>query len=348
MNYIQNVSYGPKDDLPEDHPDKFVKGTEFDSEFEEIAAAIATKEDLSNKGQANGYAPLDNSTKVDEEYMYDASDIQKGVAELATSAEAIAGLETDKIITPDTLDDVLTQNAGVLKDLAGFVDPNGDRILFWDDSADSARGATPSTGLSLSGTTLTTDDSAIVHDNLSGFVANEHIDHSSVQVIAGNGLTGGGTITASRTLNVVGTAPIIANADSLTFELSGLTAIEGNAVTGGDNMFIDDGGTPKKMRWQDAGPPVVVDTNNHTPASSQVNRCVVLNSATNKVFTLNTGVGVVGNFFILTGTGAGIWTFAGSATRLGANGTSGMAQQYSVVMLLCVSTDTWIVFGDAQ
>mgnify|MGYP001176104610 CR=1 FL=1 len=49
---------------------------------------------------------------------------------------------------------------------------------------------------------IATDDSAIVHDNLSGFVANEHIDHSSVSITAGTGLNGGGNITTTRTLNV--------------------------------------------------------------------------------------------------------------------------------------------------
>ena len=62
------------------------------------------------------------------------------------------------------------------------------------------------TGIDTSGNTntitVTTNDSEIVHDNLSGFVANEHIDHSTVSVIAGDGLTGGGTIAANRTLNI--------------------------------------------------------------------------------------------------------------------------------------------------
>jgi hypothetical protein len=44
------------------------------------------------------------------------------------------------------------------------------------------------------------------HDATTNFVANEHIDHSNVTITAGDGLTGGGTIAATRTLNVVGTA----------------------------------------------------------------------------------------------------------------------------------------------
>jgi len=44
------------------------------------------------------------------------------------------------------------------------------------------------------------------HDALMNFVANKHIDHSAVSVSAGTGLTGGGDITASRTLNLANTA----------------------------------------------------------------------------------------------------------------------------------------------
>ncbi len=67
-------------------------------------------------------------------------------------------------------------------------------------------GVTAGTGLSgggASGTvTLSTNDSQIVHDSLSGFVANEHINHSGVNITAGTGLTGGGDLTATRTISI--------------------------------------------------------------------------------------------------------------------------------------------------
>jgi hypothetical protein len=46
------------------------------------------------------------------------------------------------------------------------------------------------------------------HNSLNNYVANRHIDHTAVSVIAGTGLTGGGTIAADRTLSLtnVGTA----------------------------------------------------------------------------------------------------------------------------------------------
>lgn len=46
------------------------------------------------------------------------------------------------------------------------------------------------------------DESTVNHDALLNFVANEHIDHSSVSIIAGEGLSGGGDLLASRTLDI--------------------------------------------------------------------------------------------------------------------------------------------------
>jgi len=58
------------------------------------------------------------------------------------------------------------------------------------------------TGLQSVASTLTTKDSEIVHDNLSGFVGNEHIDHTSVTITTGVGLSGGGDISSNRTFDI--------------------------------------------------------------------------------------------------------------------------------------------------
>ena len=55
----------------------------------------------------------------------------------------------------------------------------------------------------------------IDHDTTTNFVANEHIDHTTVSVIAGNGLTGGGTIAADRTLNIGAGTGVTVNADDI-------------------------------------------------------------------------------------------------------------------------------------
>ena len=71
------------------------------------------------------------------------------------------------------------------------------------------------TALGVATTITTATQGTIDHDSLANFVANEHIDHSGVSVTAGAGLTGGGTIAATITLNVVGGDGITANANDI-------------------------------------------------------------------------------------------------------------------------------------
>ena len=67
--------------------------------------------------------------------------------------------------------------------------------------------------------------SQIVHDDTTGFVGNEHIDHSNVTLTAGDGLTGGGDITTGRTFAV--------NPDNSTIEVnSDAVRIKDLGVTG--------------------------------------------------------------------------------------------------------------------
>ena len=83
------------------------------------------------------------------------------------------------------------------------------KVLAYEDTFSAG------TGLDLSGTTFSTNDSEIVHDNLSGFVSNEHINHTSVSILGGAGLTGGGTIAASRNIHVGAGTGITVNADNV-------------------------------------------------------------------------------------------------------------------------------------
>ena len=93
------------------------------------------------------------------------------------------------------------------------------------------------TGISISSGEISTSDSAIVHDNLSGFVANEHIDHSGVSLTAGNGLTGGGDITASRTFAVGAGTGITVNANDVAIDTSVVPQLSAGNTFTGDNTF---------------------------------------------------------------------------------------------------------------
>jgi hypothetical protein len=96
----------------------------------------------------------------------------------------------------------------------------GTKLFFTDERAQDAVGtildATATVGFTYDDTNaiITADviPAGVDHDSLLNFVANEHINHSSVSVIAGTGLSGGGDITTSRTLDL--------DIDSLTDEAS--------------------------------------------------------------------------------------------------------------------------------
>lgn len=55
----------------------------------------------------------------------------------------------------------------------------------------------------------------IDHDSTTNFVANEHIDHTSVTLTAGNGLTGGGDISSNRTFAVGAGTGVTVNANDV-------------------------------------------------------------------------------------------------------------------------------------
>ena len=56
--------------------------------------------------------------------------------------------------------------------------------------------------ISSTGTTIVSGSSQISHDSTTGYVANRHIDHTSVSISAGSGLSGGGDISATRTVSL--------------------------------------------------------------------------------------------------------------------------------------------------
>ena len=68
-------------------------------------------------------------------------------------------------------------------------------------------------------------DFVVDHDAASNFVANEHIDHTSVTLTAGDGLTGGGDISANRTFAVsVDDSTIEINSDALRIKDGAITS----------------------------------------------------------------------------------------------------------------------------
>lgn len=244
-DYTQNVFFGPKDALSTGDPDKIARGTEIDAELDEISTAIASKEDTANKGQALGYAGLDAGGLVAAADLPDATESAEGIVELATTAEVVTGTDTARAVTPAGVEAWAAQNGGMVQDIANLADPGADTILGWDESANAAIGYTMGAGILHAATEISVD-----HDAATNFVANEHIDHSGVSITAGDGLTGGGTIAATRDIAVGAGTGITVNANDVAVDRASTTSttavgyldIPQNAQTGNYTLVIGDRG----------------------------------------------------------------------------------------------------------
>ena len=134
-------------------------------------------------------------------------------------------LDTDTQLTTENVQDIvgaMFSSNTETRISATYQDGDGTIDLVVDDMTANDNTVTTNiagTGISVSSgtgnSTISTNDSEIVHDNLSGFVANEHINHSSVSILGGAGLTGGGTIAASRNIHVGAGTGITVNTDDV-------------------------------------------------------------------------------------------------------------------------------------
>jgi hypothetical protein len=121
----------------------------------------------------------------------------------------------------------------------GSLTKSGGTVTYTGPSTADVRAQFASgTGIVLDAGTISANAAQINHDDLSGFVANEHIDHATVSITAGDGLSGGGNILSTRTLDVVGGYGITVNADDVetnNAEVRGL-------FVAGDGISIDANG----------------------------------------------------------------------------------------------------------
>ena len=100
----------------------------------------------------------------------------------------------------------------------------GGHIVSGSVSADSIDGLDDRIKTKLNTEDVVSSSAQIDIHSTDGYVANEHIDHSGVTITAGTGLTGGGDITTTRTINVVSANNgIVANADNIELDTASST-----------------------------------------------------------------------------------------------------------------------------
>jgi len=152
----------------------------------------------------------------------------------------------------------------------------GDFIPFWDITATATNKKI----------TFANFEGALNHDSLSGYDANDHIDHSAVSVSPGTGLSGGGTIAATRTL-----------------ALSHL-GIESLTDPGADRiLFWDDGETAAK--WLTVGTGLDLTTTNLSLSHLGIES--LSDAGADKILFWDDGASATA-WLAVTGTGKGIVT----------------------------------------
>ena len=337
-DYTLQATWSTKDALSTGTALKAISATELGSEFSAIETAIATK--------------------------YDTNDI-------ASQAQAEAEASNLVLMTPGRVANWADYNAGMVGDIQALVDPNADVLLGWDDSAGAAIGFTAGAGIVFSTTTLTVD-----HDAATNFVADEHVAHSGVDIIAGTGLTGGGTIDASRTLNVIGGDGITANANDIAltaasvsatnpisvtagvidFDMSSITAILASGLAATDRIYVDDGGVSKSIEIQEAGLRVQTGQGTQTLAAADMNSIMeftatsILTLPLNASVALPIGVPIVIN--VKHATQVCTVTAATSVTLVTINHPGGTAAASDSVdaggsaILFKTAADVWVLSGD--
>lgn len=173
------------------------------------------------------------------------------------SATANKGLFRFNVDGTDILD---VDDGGINFSTSMGISINGTDII-----TDSAGTATLSNLDAIDATTETTLETALDHDDFTGFVSNEHIDHTSVTLTAGDGLSGGGDISANRSFAVDSTVARVTGtpADNQVGVWTDSTTLEGtssltfdsllNAATGDETAFNISYTTNKATSGNDYG-----------------------------------------------------------------------------------------------
>lgn len=320
-DYVQTTFFGPKDSLSPGDPLKIIKGTEFDAEFDAVSDAIETKVDTAGAGI--GISAKTVSVDIDGTTVAAAVD---ATVDTLLMYDANVGLVRKVVF--DDLYDAATLHVPNTRDIIAGAGLTGGGNLTADRTLTIGAG----TGITVNADSIQTNDAAIVHDSLSGFVANEHIDHSSVSITAGTGMSGGGTIAATRTLNL---------------DISGLTDQGTTAVIGTDGFLIDDGGTMKRMSYNEAALPLLTESGSQNFATTDVG-CIVAFTGTTATWTMPTSIGANGCFIIIINSGSGTLTIAGSGvTVTSANGLLAIPAG-GMAVLIRESSTVWFLGGSLQ
>lgn len=359
--------FGDKDALTTGDADKVIVGSQFDTEFNAIVTAIASKFDTTDiASEAVAQAESSNTTLITPLRLSSWSIANDGVigdlhALSGQAADALYGWDNSAAAAIGfTMGTGLAFNATTIEishlGLEDLTDPNADRIFFWDDSAGLSTWLTVSNGLSINATTLGIDDSAAG----AGLTASSGV----LAVGAGSGLTVNANDVAITNVAAGAAQPVVITSGVFTFDLSSITELGIAGVSQSqDKIVVSDNGVIKVMPWDQLGVPVVEVANaSQTFALTDANTFQVMTGilTADKTWTVPTNAAVafdIGTCILVCdrdGTGSIVLDVVGDTgvtltSRLrSASGASGSHDIMAggSACLIKVATDEWIITGD--
>jgi len=191
------------------------------------ASSLVTVGTLDSGAISSGFGNIDNGTST---LNTGNATVDTLTNDSAVNASHITGSFTGSFVGDGTgltgvtaAVDIDALSAGAIDQTDNLIysDAGTEKKITFSDFEDTIFGnfsgdATVAAGGALTLKSGVVSASAMIdHDTTTNFVANEHIDHTTVSVIAGNGLTGGGTIAADRTLNIGAGTGVTVNADDI-------------------------------------------------------------------------------------------------------------------------------------
>ena len=144
-------------------------------------------------------------------YSRKLNKIDKSTNRLYLKEVVSSNRDTDKFLVLDSGEVKFRTGSEILSDISAISGVSittdsggGSKAEDTSGSADFSILGSSGVNVTNSGTTITATavPAEIDHDSLNNFVANEHINHTSVTLTAGNGISGGGDISANRSFAV--------------------------------------------------------------------------------------------------------------------------------------------------
>lgn len=217
-NYSQNIFFAPKDNLSSGDPAKVVKGSEVDGELGLISTAIASKENSTNKGVANGYASLDGSALVPTAQIpnLNTSKLTSGLLSVARGGTGIgttpagnlllgSGTSAMTPLAPGAAGSVVRSSGTTWTSsaLAAGDIPNLGADKITSGILPVARGGTGLSSYTAGNYLYASGTGTIAHRTPAQVRTNINAASASISIFAGAGLTGGGDLSGGdRTLTL--------------------------------------------------------------------------------------------------------------------------------------------------